>query len=49
MELGAGGKGKENDWESTIWKHNIYVQAEDVMMCIESCWNGSWVGRDKGK
>jgi hypothetical protein len=38
MELGGRGKGKENDRESTIWKHITSVQVEDITTCTESCW-----------
>jgi hypothetical protein len=36
MELGGGGKGKENDRAPTS-KHVTSVQIEDIMICTESC------------
>jgi hypothetical protein len=38
--LRRGGKGKEGDRKSTILKYISSVQVEDVMICIESCWDG---------
>jgi hypothetical protein len=35
MELGGGGKGKENEAASTILKYIKSVQVEDIMICIE--------------
>jgi hypothetical protein len=37
MTLRGGGKGKENDRESTISKYVTSVQVEDLMIRIESC------------
>jgi hypothetical protein len=37
MELGRGGKGKENGTESIISKYIATVQVADRMMFIESC------------
>jgi hypothetical protein len=36
MELGEGGKGKENDTASTISKYITSVRVEDITICIES-------------
>jgi hypothetical protein len=36
MELGGGGKGKENDRESTTSKCITFVQVENIMICTES-------------
>jgi hypothetical protein len=33
MELGGGGKGKENDRQSTILKYITPVQVEDPTIC----------------
>jgi hypothetical protein len=37
MELGGGGKGKENDRASTISKYITSVQVEDTTIRTESC------------
>jgi hypothetical protein len=37
VELRGGGKGEENDRESTILKYIASVQVEDIIVCIESC------------
>jgi hypothetical protein len=36
-DLEEGGKGKENDRESTISKYIASVQVEDIRFCSESC------------
>jgi hypothetical protein len=36
MELRGGGKGKENDRESAIFKYITSVQVEDMTICTES-------------
>jgi hypothetical protein len=33
----GGGKGKENDRESTMLKYITGLQVEDKMVCSESC------------
>jgi hypothetical protein len=36
VELGGGGKGKENDKKSSILKCISSVQVENIAICIES-------------
>jgi hypothetical protein len=37
MELGGGGKGKENNRESTMLKYITPVQVEDIRRYTKSC------------
>jgi hypothetical protein len=37
VELGGGGKGKENGRESAMLKYMTSVQVEGIMICMESC------------
>jgi hypothetical protein len=37
MALRGGGKGKENDRESTISKCITFVQVDAIMICTEVC------------
>jgi hypothetical protein len=37
MALGGGGRGKENDRESTMSKCIKSVQVDDTTICTESC------------
>jgi hypothetical protein len=37
MELGGGGKGKDNDRESPILKYFSFAQVGNIKICTESC------------